>query len=291
MEIEEELPAWSAGFRVPPNLRAKGGGEVHRWDADGNVRFTPEMAEVGLFPFWYRHDSQTRIPPHQHHFFELVLVLDGEGFNAVAGHRHPIRAGDALFIDHVRPHALEVASGHMDVFNLCFLPSTLGLDNELLSNFNLIDFYDFLRPFKKSAGEDDPGKLSPEAPTFSRWRFYALHMAELFAEDPRGNLDLMRHQARLLLFLLLKEYRKRHGSEAAAGGAMLEVARYLQEHASEKITLEELADRIGMSRSYFSTVFNRTFGKTLREALIELRVRRAKEILRQTDLPMARVAA
>jgi len=66
MEIEDELPAWSAGFRVPPNLRAKGGGEVHRWDDDGNVRFTPEMAEVGLFPFGNRGGTKTgraRPPP------------------------------------------------------------------------------------------------------------------------------------------------------------------------------------------------------------------------------------
>lgn len=55
-------------------------------------------------------------------------------------------------------------------------------------------------------------------------------------------------------------------------------------------SLESIAKVAGMSRSTFAERFTRTFGRPAMDFVREVRLRRAAELLRQTDLPVATVA-
>lgn len=285
--MKAEEPDWLRYFRfgkeTPGDVEAPG----TLLTPERNLRFTKKSSRIGLYPVRYHQAPDNSFPQHTHAFFEIFIVLSGSGYNVVEKTRFPIEAGDVVFVDNRRRHALQSQRGGMDILNLCFLPSSLGLDNALLGNANLLDFYEFLEPFKH--GESNP-KVHPAPEIFSRIGFYAHHMCELFSEGDEGNTEILRHLMRLVLLLLLKEYRKTRGARSGAGGAMFEAARWIQEHSAEKITLESLADRLGLNRTYFSTVFNKTFGKSLTEYVNEVRIHRAKEILRSSDLPVAHVA-
>ncbi len=69
-----------------------------------------------------------------------------------------------------------------------------------------------------------------------------------------------------------------------------EIRDYLFEHAHEKITVEELAQRVGLSRAHFIREYKRRTGRSPMEDLRHIRIEQAKGILLTTDLPLKAIA-
>ena len=67
--------------------------------------------------------------------------------------------------------------------------------------------------------------------------------------------------------------------------------RYINNHFSEKIRIQDLADHIGISRSYFVKLMKQETGMSPQEYLIETRMRRASDLLSRTNDPVRVVAA
>jgi AraC family transcriptional regulator len=65
----------------------------------------------------------------------------------------------------------------------------------------------------------------------------------------------------------------------------------LTEHLDGALSLAELASACGLSRSHFSKAFTQTTGLPPHRWLMRARVDRAKEHLRQSDLPLSQIAA
>jgi len=59
---------------------------------------------------------------------------------------------------------------------------------------------------------------------------------------------------------------------------------------SERLGVEELADTLGLERTYFSSLFKQKTGYTPHRYLTELRIQKACLLLRGTELPVAQVA-
>lgn len=72
--------------------------------------------------------------------------------------------------------------------------------------------------------------------------------------------------------------------------AVKEVQRYLTEHYREEVNLDKIASQIGFTGAYISTIFKKETGMTLTNYLIDLRLERAKELIRTTNLTINEVA-
>jgi len=66
---------------------------------------------------------------------------------------------------------------------------------------------------------------------------------------------------------------------------------YIDEHYSEKIVLEDIADIVGLNPVYFSTLFKNETGLNFSAYLINIRMEAAKDILRNSNETIAAVAA
>jgi len=65
---------------------------------------------------------------------------------------------------------------------------------------------------------------------------------------------------------------------------------YLRENLARGVTVAELTRRVGISPSTFQRRFHQALGRSPREELARLKLARVEELLRESDLPLARIA-
>lgn len=65
---------------------------------------------------------------------------------------------------------------------------------------------------------------------------------------------------------------------------LVEIKNYLDEHYTDKISLDDLAERFFINKFYLSKIFKETYGTTVNNYLISKRITRAKQLLRFTDM-------
>lgn len=68
-------------------------------------------------------------------------------------------------------------------------------------------------------------------------------------------------------------------------------ADYIENHYMEDITIENIAEHLGLNRSYFSKLFKKMTGKSPQEFLITYRIHKSCEYLRSTNLTIADIAS
>lgn len=66
---------------------------------------------------------------------------------------------------------------------------------------------------------------------------------------------------------------------------------YIQRHSSEECSLNDIADRFSISRSYLTRIFKSVTGVTVKEYLTLCRVRKATTLLNSTDLSITEIAS
>lgn len=77
--------------------------------------------------------------------------------------------------------------------------------------------------------------------------------------------------------------------ETEASRPIRSAKKYVQEHYQESITLEEVSAAVGFSPSYFSVLFKKETGEGFSRYLINVRMEKAKELLQETNYPVAEV--
>ncbi|MFC4596818.1 response regulator transcription factor [Cohnella hongkongensis] len=97
-----------------------------------------------------------------------------------------------------------------------------------------------------------------------------------------------------LLHAQIKGYRKSYaaGSHTYRGNKQLidKAIAYISRHYTGEITLQQLADYVHMSKNYFCLQFKHHTGLNFIDYLIRLRIGKAKELLRDTELKIYEVA-
>ena len=66
---------------------------------------------------------------------------------------------------------------------------------------------------------------------------------------------------------------------------------YIYEHLHEPLSVESVADEVGRSRSYFSTLFKRETGISVSDYIRKKRIEAAKNMLKYSSIPYAEIAA
>jgi LacI family transcriptional regulator len=78
---------------------------------------------------------------------------------------------------------------------------------------------------------------------------------------------------------------------AVADPQVNEVLRYLREHFRQGTSIVAAAQHVGLSSSTLRRRFTQALGRSPREELIRMQLHYVEELLRDTDLPLARIAA
>jgi YesN/AraC family two-component response regulator len=83
-----------------------------------------------------------------------------------------------------------------------------------------------------------------------------------------------------------------HGLKSSRYGDVIEKSReYIREHFAEgDISLNTVAEFVGLSPNHFSTVFSQETGETFIECLTRARIAKAKELLKTTSIRSSEIA-
>jgi two-component system response regulator YesN len=101
--------------------------------------------------------------------------------------------------------------------------------------------------------------------------------------------DQLREQTQKILFSALA-YRDSQPN-GQYKNLIRQAKEYLAQHyANPELSLNEVASQVNLSASHFSVVFSQEAGQTFKEYLTEIRINKAKELLRMTSLRSADIA-
>lgn len=79
-------------------------------------------------------------------------------------------------------------------------------------------------------------------------------------------------------------------SFAIDDGELVQAARYIRENACAGINVEDILRVVPLTRRVLESRFRKHFGHSPHEAILRARLRRAEELLEETDLPLATIA-
>ncbi len=119
-------------------------------------------------------------------------------------------------------------------------------------------------------------------------------LAELKQEKLGGRLYI-ESLTNVLAVHLLRQYAAAKPRLAIYEGGLperqlLQVLEYINEHLNQDIKLADLAQLLGMSQFHFSHLFKQSIGTAPYQYLLQQRVERAKQLLKQTDQSIMDIA-
>lgn len=71
---------------------------------------------------------------------------------------------------------------------------------------------------------------------------------------------------------------------------IFKITAYIKEHLAERITLDQVAAQVYLSKSYFCRIIKNELGCTFTEYVNHLRIERSKNLLRSTRMPIAEIS-
>ena len=109
---------------------------------------------------------------------------------------------------------------------------------------------------------------------------YNLASSSDYIRDMRINEKL----GTLLTLLMEQSWHPENVTVSRKRLELIEIKNYLDEHYTEKVTLDELAEHFFINKFYLSKIFKEAYGTTVNNYLISKRITRAKQLLRFTDM-------
>jgi len=105
------------------------------------------------------------------------------------------------------------------------------------------------------------------------------------------NSELMDYLLKALCLTLERSIRRRAGHDASSDLYMpYRIKRYVEQHATEPLTLEEIAKQHGISVSSASHLFKKTFKLSIIRYAVEVRLAVAVERILHTELPLEHIS-
>jgi AraC-like DNA-binding protein len=225
---------------------------------------------------------------HSHDFCELVIVTGGSAMHNLEGRDFPVIAGD-VFLLQGRQHHYFYERRDLDLINIMYDPDQLGLPQSELRKMPGYCAMFMLEPsFRHRHRFESHLHLSRER--LAHAESIAEDMEREFREKPLGYEVALRARHLELITFLSREY---SSSETVESRALLRIGNVigeLEQNYSRHMSLGELQKLAHMSRSNLLRVFRRATGQTPIEYLLHLRIQKAMELLRQSDLNVTEIA-
>lgn len=240
---------------------------------------------------------------HVHETIELHFNLEGQRLMFVDRETYSLSPHSAIVVNHNLIHRTSTAPGFPPDHHNFILQLDRSRFDQILRVAGLRGFDDFgerfngvatfddsewqlilsvISEFKAMCEEDKMGAAVSMEDTHAFLYLQALELASIFAKARRR-----------LLHTELEANQKAVPETVVKTGVhqkVHEVALYLQTHIHESVSLEELAQRFFMSRSYLTRSFRNITGFSVVEYMTYIRIQKAQQLLRESDRSITEIA-
>jgi len=232
-------------------------------------------------------------------FYSLYIVRQGKGTHIIDGVPYGVARGDVYAMDMGMTHSFSGCE-YLELDTLHFSPQLFDPPTrDALAETPGFQALFIEEPLRRSKNHPQSGRwlhLTPDA-----YERVSGMIAELRTEwlsgTPSGVL-LTRCLFLRLLVHLARLYADSHANApcqiprpSTRGEAAVSMAvRYMDEHFTEPIRIEQVAAMVFLSPDRFTEVFAAVMGRTPRDYLRHLRLERAKTLLRETDRKITDIA-
>lgn len=174
-------------------------------------------------------------------------------------------------------------------------------------------FIDCMGEYTHISSKEDPWELlwihfyGPQAEGYytcfceqRHWHFRSVHLSELttaietvihFHEEKKDDTDLFAAQQIInILTIICTEDTRKENADSALGNKLRSIQHYLNEHYTENLSLDQLAEQFFISKYYLSREFKKEFGTTIVQYVLTKKITNAKELLRYSNASIEDIA-
>lgn len=211
---------------------------------------------------------------HRHLNFEIMYVNSGSGTYTTESAEYPILPGDLFVFSSNEFHCItDVGEEGLQITNLHFNPQFLWSaipENTTHLNFNFCFFHhpDFVNRIVSSDADSIP--------------FLFQQIAHELAKNKLEYLTSIKALIQLLLISLIRNHNYLNTHPEVNGEQIHNIQHtlsFIDEHFSDKITLQELSALAGLTPTYFSTLFKQVTGISLWNYITSKRIDKAIRLI------------
>jgi len=236
----------------------------------------------------HRRTAQRPKELHTHDFSELVLIRGGEAVHFTEEDEHAISRGDVFVIQGELAHGYR-DSHSLSLINLMFDQKRLNLPAADLRSMPGYHALFTLEPQYRRRHRF-ASRLQLNEGQLAR----AVALAEqLEREAKEQRAGYIFNSTALLMQLITFLARCYDGEQTPESRTLLRIGSaigYLEDHYQEAVPVKTLRQIAGMSESSLLRAFKQATGRSPSEYLLNLRLRRARQLLSQTDLNITEIA-
>lgn len=225
------------------------------WEEEVDARYRLSAAKRTI---------QQPISLHWHNFYELELVLSGQGEQLYNGTTYPLTRGCLYIMSPADTHSYLTSESPICLYHL-------SVNAERLSSTILSQLWADRKPIM--VGEKDILRLST---------LFELLIEECDRSDAQA--ETTEKHILELLFTITLRLLSENVSDSHNKTALHKAIAYMQANFTRPLPLAETAAVIGLNRTYFSSVFTKQMGRGYNQYLTNLRIEYAKRLLRGSML-------
>ncbi len=222
---------------------------------------------------------------HSHDYVELTFIFEGRGEYEINGQIYSVKEKDLLFINPKDTHTTRITGENLGIYSIAF--TDIAFQNMTENCF----FFENQGPVYSC---DDP--LSKKITTI-----ISTMLEENKANLPGKYFVMQSHLMQLLILIYRAiSYTENPAPKSLPTGKLLpssgkeqivaEIKAYLEEHYTEKISLDVIGQNMYLSPIYISKIFKEETEVSPIHYLIDLRLGKAARLLTQTGLKIQEIA-
>ena len=223
--------------------------------------------------FYYSDLNFQTLPAHTHDYYEFYLFLEGDLDLEISGHARPLHPGDMVLVPPgVSHHALMHSSDRP------YRRFVLWVSQEYVARL-LKESPDYVFLMQRAATSSRCYYHFHEA-EFSSIQSRLIRLLEEFHSNRYGrNAAVYLALNDLLLYMNRIIYEREHPVVSGSGDLMQEITLFIDEHLTEDLSLDVLANHVCLYKYYIAHYFKDSLGISIHQYITKKRLQSCSEAI------------